>query len=172
MKWINKPTTHLRPFTISSRFPPSQYGLLDINFITHSLTYSILQLFVYLFAPLCHLIKEHDLQSFRLENGIKLWQSLWEYKHPTARCFSALCKPRPLGKTSSKLNRKSFGDIFTGSKIFLLKIKHFTDGYILYYTCNIECKNFCKIPAPICKVRNSRQILKPTMYFSRSVFLN
>ncbi|XP_059490383.1 protein unc-80 homolog isoform X4 [Neocloeon triangulifer] len=74
-------------------------------------------LFVYLFAPLCHLLKEHDLQSFRLENGIKLWQPLWEYKHPTAKCFAALCKPRPLSKgNASTQHSKSFGDVFTGTR--------------------------------------------------------
>ncbi|KAF4517235.1 hypothetical protein B566_EDAN005289, partial [Ephemera danica] len=53
------------------------------------------QVFIFLFAPLCHHLKESDMQSFRLENGLKLWQAIWEYKHPNAKCFTAHCKPKP-----------------------------------------------------------------------------
>ncbi|XP_065337258.1 protein unc-80 homolog isoform X7 [Cloeon dipterum] len=93
----------------TSRKVASSHYLFSIPSIT---------LFVYLFAPLCHLLKEHDLQSFRLENGLKLWQPLWEYKHPSAKCFSALCKPRPICKASIGLHHhsKSFGDVFTGTR--------------------------------------------------------
>ncbi|RZF41260.1 hypothetical protein LSTR_LSTR010488, partial [Laodelphax striatellus] len=52
-------------------------------------------LFIYLFAPLCHHIKEPDLQVFRLENGLKVWQAFWEYRHPDSLCFTAHCKPKP-----------------------------------------------------------------------------
>ncbi|XP_073988249.1 unc80, NALCN channel complex subunit isoform X3 [Rhodnius prolixus] len=63
-------------------------------------------LFVYLLAPLCHQVKEGDLQTFRLENGVKLWHPLWEYRHPDARCFTALCKPKPQAwPQSSKLQK-------------------------------------------------------------------
>jgi hypothetical protein len=78
-------------------------------------------LFVYLFAPLCHLIKENDLQSFRLENGIKLWQPLWEYKNPTARCFSALCKPRPVGKTPSSVPPLSPAEVVNGASTQIVR---------------------------------------------------
>lgn len=91
------------------------------------------QLFVYLFAPLCHLIKENDLQSFRLENGIKLWQPLWEYKNPTARCFSALCRPRPVGKTPFTAAKISLGDIFAGSSTQLISIRDFIKNNVNLY---------------------------------------
>lgn len=54
----------------------------------------LFQLFVYLFAPIAHHLKESDFQNFRLENGIKLWQGMWEYKTPGAPCFSAPVKPK------------------------------------------------------------------------------
>lgn len=29
------------------------------------------------------------MHNFRLENGKKIWQALWEYRHPDADCFTA-----------------------------------------------------------------------------------
>ena len=52
------------------------------------------QEFVYLFAPLRHLLKEADLQNFRLENGLKIWPALWDYRHPNAPCFTTPVRPR------------------------------------------------------------------------------
>ncbi|XP_055382818.1 protein unc-80 homolog isoform X2 [Condylostylus longicornis] len=51
-------------------------------------------LFVYLFAPIIHHLKESDFQNFRLENGIKLWQGMWEHRCPGAPCFGAAVKPK------------------------------------------------------------------------------
>jgi hypothetical protein len=56
---------------------------------------------VYLFAPLRHLLKEADLQNFRLENGLKIWPALWDYRHPNALCFTAPVRP----KKSSSSNK-------------------------------------------------------------------
>lgn len=53
-----------------------------------------LQLFVYLFAPIVHHLKESDFQNYRLENGIKLWHGMWEYTAPGAPCFTAAVKPK------------------------------------------------------------------------------
>ncbi|XP_058983125.1 protein unc-80 homolog isoform X2 [Musca domestica] len=72
-------------------------------------------LFVYLFAPIIHHLKESDFQNCRLENGIKLWQGMWDNRAPGAPCFTApvkpkarnlLCAPTPKGST----------DVFTGRK--------------------------------------------------------
>lgn len=46
-------------------------------------------------APVLHRIKESELQSNRLENGLKLWRALWEYRHPDAACFTTYCKQNP-----------------------------------------------------------------------------
>ncbi|KAI5727429.1 hypothetical protein M8J77_002234 [Diaphorina citri] len=77
-------------------------------------------LFIYMFAPLCHHIKESDLQTFRLENGLKIWQALWDYRHPEAPCFTAPCKPKPKVVWSKILkaphHHSQFGDIFLGRK--------------------------------------------------------
>ncbi|XP_037051116.1 protein unc-80 homolog isoform X4 [Bradysia coprophila] len=53
-----------------------------------------ISLFVYLFAPIAHHLKESDFQNYRLENGIRLWQGMWEYKAPGAPCFTAPVKPK------------------------------------------------------------------------------
>ncbi|XP_072902899.1 protein unc-80 homolog isoform X3 [Hemitrygon akajei] len=50
------------------------------------------ELFVFLFAPLVHRIKESDL-VFRLASGLVIWQPMWEHKHPEAPAFTALVKP-------------------------------------------------------------------------------
>uniref|UniRef100_A0A1I7ST06 UNC80 domain-containing protein n=1 Tax=Bursaphelenchus xylophilus TaxID=6326 RepID=A0A1I7ST06_BURXY len=61
------------------------------------LTYSIpcIQMFVYLIAPLCHVIKEEEIEShIRLESGLRLWQALWQFRQPDVLCFSAPVKQR------------------------------------------------------------------------------
>ncbi|XP_037891733.1 protein unc-80 homolog isoform X5 [Glossina fuscipes] len=72
-------------------------------------------LFVYLFAPIIHHLKESDFQNFRLENGIKLWQGMWDNRAPGAPCFTApvkpkarnlLCAPTPKGSTDIYSGRK------------------------------------------------------------------
>ncbi|XP_059612441.1 protein unc-80 homolog isoform X4 [Phlebotomus argentipes] len=74
---------------------------------SHQYLFSVptITLFVYLFAPIAHHLKESDFQNFRLENGIRLWQGMWEYRAPCAPCFIAPVKPRArqlLSPTSPK----------------------------------------------------------------------
>ncbi|XP_045467085.1 protein unc-80 homolog isoform X2 [Harmonia axyridis] len=72
-------------------------------------------LFVYLFAPICHNFKESDFNSFRLENGLKIWQPMWEFRHPEGICFSSQCKPKPKNFSNKYWNQKiHFGDVFQG----------------------------------------------------------
>ncbi|XP_071950483.1 protein unc-80 homolog isoform X2 [Antedon mediterranea] len=52
-----------------------------------------LQLFVYMFAPLIYSVKESDL-TFRLANGLRLWQPLWEHRQPDILSFMAVVKPK------------------------------------------------------------------------------
>ncbi|XP_064639472.1 protein unc-80 homolog [Lineus longissimus] len=58
----------------------------------HSL--SGIQLFVYLFAPLVQSLKESDFQSLKLENGLRLWQPLWDYHQPDIPCFATPVRPK------------------------------------------------------------------------------
>lgn len=90
---------------LPSDFPPPKTNL------------NIFQLFVYLFAPLCHQLKESDFQHIRLENGLKMWQPLWEFRHPEATCFTAYCKPKPklLACNKTAKGQNQFFDIFLGS---------------------------------------------------------
>ncbi|VDM15058.1 unnamed protein product [Wuchereria bancrofti] len=54
-----------------------------------------IQLFVYMITPLLNVINEKDLTSnFRLESGLKIWQSLWQYRQPEVLCFCAPVKQR------------------------------------------------------------------------------
>uniref|UniRef100_H3C098 Cation channel complex component UNC80 N-terminal domain-containing protein n=1 Tax=Tetraodon nigroviridis TaxID=99883 RepID=H3C098_TETNG len=50
------------------------------------------ELFVFLFAPLIHRIKESDL-TFRLASGLVIWQPMWEHRQPDVPAFTALIKP-------------------------------------------------------------------------------
>ncbi|XP_049834730.1 protein unc-80 homolog isoform X4 [Schistocerca gregaria] len=75
-------------------------------------------LFVYLFAPICHNLKESDFQNFRLENGLKMWQALWDYQHPDTACFTAHVKPKPRSLWAKMVRgpQPQFGDVFLGRK--------------------------------------------------------
>ncbi|XP_066154738.1 protein unc-80 homolog isoform X3 [Euwallacea fornicatus] len=73
-------------------------------------------LFVYLFAPLCQNLKESDFQNFRLENGLKIWQPMWEFRHPEASCFISHCKPKPKFFHKNKWKSHQFDDVFVGPK--------------------------------------------------------
>uniref|UniRef100_A0A3B3VSR8 Cation channel complex component UNC80 N-terminal domain-containing protein n=1 Tax=Poecilia latipinna TaxID=48699 RepID=A0A3B3VSR8_9TELE len=50
------------------------------------------ELFVFLFAPLIHRIKESDL-TFRLASGLVIWQPMWEHRQPDIPAFTTLIKP-------------------------------------------------------------------------------
>nr|XP_020864423.1 protein unc-80 homolog isoform X7 [Phascolarctos cinereus] len=67
------------------------------------------ELFVFLFAPLVHRIKESDL-TFRLASGLVIWQPMWEHRQPEVSAFTALVKPiRNIitAKRSSPINNQS-----------------------------------------------------------------
>ncbi|ERE84837.1 putative protein unc-80 like protein [Cricetulus griseus] len=67
------------------------------------------ELFVFLFAPLVHRIKESDL-TFRLASGLVIWQPMWEHRQPEVSGFTALVKPiRSIitAKRSSPVNSQS-----------------------------------------------------------------
>ncbi|XP_045030143.1 protein unc-80 homolog isoform X4 [Daphnia magna] len=70
-----------------------------------------IQEFVYLFAPLRHLLKEADLQNFRLENGLKIWPALWDYRHPNAQCFTAPVRPKKSTTIRKKANNAATGSV-------------------------------------------------------------
>lgn len=68
---------------------------------------------MYLFAPIAHHLKESDFQNFRLENGIKLWQGMWEYRSPNVQCFLMPVKPRARQLVNSGSSQQS-GEFFVG----------------------------------------------------------
>lgn len=67
------------------------------------------QLFVYLFAPITHHLKESDFQNFRLENGLPLWQAMWDAHTPIADCFKTSVKPSARALLASYKQRKKTG---------------------------------------------------------------
>lgn len=78
------------------------------------------QLFVYLFAPLSNHLKDIDFKTnLRLENGVKIWYPMSEFRHPNAACFAAHCRPKPrvLWTRSTKITKPQPGppDVFAGS---------------------------------------------------------
>lgn len=52
------------------------------------------QLLVYLLAPVIHLLRDSDFQTLKLENGLRFWQPLWDYRQPDIPCFSTPVKPQ------------------------------------------------------------------------------
>ncbi|XP_049870612.1 protein unc-80 homolog [Pectinophora gossypiella] len=92
-------------------------GILYSNPFHYLFSISAMTLFVFLFAPISHHLKESDFtNNYRLENGLKMWQALWEFRHPEAPCFTTHVKPkpRPLGGKYSK--RPQHSDVFLGRK--------------------------------------------------------
>ncbi|XP_076052747.1 protein unc-80 homolog [Oratosquilla oratoria] len=76
-----------------------------------------IQVFIYLFAPLLHNLQESDFQNWRLENGLKIWGALWEYRHPDVPAFTSPVRPRRTVLRARKMRRSNtqFGDVFLGS---------------------------------------------------------
>ncbi|XP_075975825.1 unc80, NALCN channel complex subunit isoform X2 [Anticarsia gemmatalis] len=93
-------------------------GIFFSNPFHYLFTIPAMTLFVFLFAPLSQHLKESDFtNNYRLENGLKMWQAMWEFRHPDAPCFTTLVKPKPkpLGGKYSK--RHQPGDVFMGRKL-------------------------------------------------------
>lgn len=67
-------------------------GSPSISVLLHPL--KTVQLFVYLFAPLVYTFESSDFESLKLENGLRLWQPLWDYQQPDVPCFSTPVKPQ------------------------------------------------------------------------------
>ncbi|XP_050693714.1 protein unc-80 homolog isoform X3 [Eriocheir sinensis] len=84
--------------------------------VTYHFSVATIQVFVYLFAPLLHTLKESDFQNFRLENGLKIWAALWEYRHPDVPAFTTPVRPRRQVLRARKMRRSNtqFGDVFLG----------------------------------------------------------
>jgi UNC80 N-terminal/Protein UNC80 len=67
-------------------------------------------------------LRPSDFTSFRLENGLKIWQPLWEYRQPDIPCFNAPAKPTPsITDTQTELEQQQLqvsglnvGDIYVG----------------------------------------------------------
>ena len=57
-------------------------------------TLKSIQLFVYLFAPLVNSLEDSDFQSLKLENGLRIWQPMWDFQQPDTPCFSTPVKPQ------------------------------------------------------------------------------
>ena len=81
-------------------------------------TLDSIQLFVYLFAPLMSSVKEGDLQTLKLENGLRLWQPLWEYRQPEVTAFSAPVKPK---RNTLKASRNTLRVNFNAANIYVGK---------------------------------------------------
>lgn len=92
------------------------------------------QLFVYLFAPIAHLLKESDFQNIRLENGLKMWQGMWEYRAPNASCFIAPVKPKARHYLNSVSTTPSV-EVFSPSKTVV-----FTLASIFYKSLSVHRK--------------------------------
>lgn len=77
-----------------------------------------MQLFVYLFAPLIHLLEISDFQTLKLENGLQLWQPLWDYRQPDITCFAAPVKPK---RNILKAQRNLFKSNTNAANIYIGK---------------------------------------------------
>lgn len=95
---------------------------------SHSHLFSIptISLFVYLFAPIVHHLKESDFQNYRLENGIKLWHGMWEFSPPYgAPCFTAPVKPKARQLFNSLLSPRESLDSYCPNRKYLIFVLAF-----------------------------------------------
>ncbi|XP_042207937.1 protein unc-80 homolog isoform X3 [Homarus americanus] len=91
-------------------------GINKANTFPYLFSIATIQVFIYLFTPLLHTLKESDFQNFRLENGLKIWTALWEYRHPDVPAFTTPVRPRRQVLRAKKVRRSNtqFGDVFLG----------------------------------------------------------
>lgn len=84
---------------------------------THLFSIPTISLFVYLFAPIVHHLKESDFQNFRLENGLKLWHGMWEFSSPQGSpCFTAAVKPKARQLLNSLLSPRESLDAYCANR--------------------------------------------------------
>lgn len=79
---------------------------------------------MYLFAPVAHVLKESDFQNFRLENGVKFWQGMWEFRAPGAVCFTTPVKPKASIHHHS-LSSATSTELYPGKKVSDGGLDHF-----------------------------------------------
>lgn len=77
-----------------------------------------IQLLVYMVAPLLKTVREPNLQTLKLENGLRFWQPLWEYRQPDVAAFSAPVKPK---RSTLKANRNVMKVNFNTANIYVGK---------------------------------------------------
>lgn len=95
-KLIGKPnqnqttSRHCRPrnssFSLTIQSEKSQ-----TNYI-HSV--ATIQLFVYLFVPILKSLNPSDLDNLKLNNGLKIWESLWAHRQPSIKIFNTPVKQK------------------------------------------------------------------------------
>lgn len=86
---------------------------------SHLFSIPTISLFVYLFAPIVHHLKESDFQNYRLENGIKLWHGMWEFSAPQGSpCFTAAVKPKARQILNSLLSPRESLDAYCPNREF------------------------------------------------------
>lgn len=74
----------------------NEAGLRGANTSSRSYLLSLddVHLFVFLLAPLVDTVAESDFQTLKLENGLRLWEPLWNYSQPDVPCFTTPVKQR------------------------------------------------------------------------------
>lgn len=103
----------------------------------HLFSIPTISLFVYLFAPIVHHLKESDFQNYRLENGLELWNGMWKFNAPKGvPCFTAAVKPKARQLLNSLLSPRDSLDAYCPSR----KLDHnFTILYNLNkFSCSVH----------------------------------
>lgn len=87
----------------------------------HLFSIPTMTLFVYLFAPIVHHLKESDFQNYRLENGLPIWHGMWDYGAPYgAPCFTSAVKPKARQLLNSLLSPRESLDAYCPNRRFLI----------------------------------------------------
>ncbi|XP_052902471.1 protein unc-80 homolog [Anopheles moucheti] len=121
----------------------------DKDNATNNYLFSIptISLFVFLFAPIAHMLKESDFQNFRLENGLKMWQGMWEYRAPNAPCFTAPVKPKARNLLSSVSTTPS-PEVFSPSKTSVSRVFFKNETKLVRFPSIISAEKMENIESP------------------------
>lgn len=85
----------------------------------HLFSIPTITLFVYLFAPIAHHLKESDFQNYRLEHGLPIWHGMWDYGAPYgAPCFTSAVKPKARQLLNSLLSPRESLDAYCPNREF------------------------------------------------------
>ena len=152
----------------AERMPGMSVKSLSPCLYIHSL--DSIQLFIYLIAPLIHIMKEPEFQTLKLENGLRLWQPMWSYQQPDVPCFSTPVKPQ---RHVLKAQRNQLRVNFNAANIYIGKGTSNDNIYLgpddVINSPDSVCESTSSPHAPLARLSDICAISQSTQYSTSMV---